>query len=177
MASNLRTFIGIPISEEIMVPWKSRLHRMGIDNVLSQLHITLAFIGNLDQRQIERLDGLLQQIKFPAETLTFAASGHFCVKRKPILWAGVANTASLMRLRQQVTACAKQVTEFDDQQSFVPHISLTRNVSFTETELAEVHQQLRSLLAHIQVTQFGLYHSCLTDQGAKYECMAIYNSL
>ena len=172
-----RAFVSIDIEPLRLTAWKARLSDLGYQKILLQPHITLAFIGNLTTEQLVKLNQHLCTIKSKTFSLTIAGSGHFKVKNKHILWAGIGNNSMLNDLQKQVVNAVKKVVFYDNQQDYIPHVSMIRNQKFDCSMLTQLHQQLAPLREVVAVSGFGLYRSNLTNDGAKYEQLHHYSLL
>ena len=69
----------------------------------AQLHLTVRFIGDVQDLQVAELTPALAALDAPAFLLQLGGVGYFGSPQRPsILWAGVLAPAPLQALRQQV---------------------------------------------------------------------------
>lgn len=95
-------------------------------------HVTLAFLGEVSELSVERLQPRLQRVagrhhQFP---LAFSGAGAFpSAGRANVLWGGIAGERrALAALAASVTAAARRagVTMPDPGRKFTPHLTLAR---------------------------------------------------
>lgn len=91
------------------------------------LHITLRFIGEVDEGAAADLDAELARAPFAPFTLTLEGVGVFGASRRPrALWAGVAPSAELDILQGRVEAAALRAGQPAETRKFTPHVTLAR---------------------------------------------------
>lgn len=145
---------------------------------LDDLHLTLRFIGDVDQSTFYELGELLAGISLAPFALELHGIGLF-PPRGPLrqLWIGVEPNPELMRLRRRINACLAEANVPAERRKFVPHVTLARfRQPPSETRLATYLQ--RHSLARLQpfaVDAFGLYSSILRADGAEHVLEAEYN--
>jgi 2'-5' RNA ligase len=93
----------------------------------AQLHLTLAFIGEVSERTAEAVDAALSSISAPRLSYQVQGVGSFTRKDRPhSLWAGIVPAAPVTALATKVeTACRKAGADIQ-RRAFVPHITLAR---------------------------------------------------
>jgi len=95
-----------------------------------QWHLTLAFLGEADQRVLPDLTARLERAagRHPAQSLAFAAGGAFpAARRARVLWAGVrADSKALAALAASVAAGARRAgaASPDEGRRYHPHLTL-----------------------------------------------------
>ena len=135
-----------------------------------QLHLTLAFLGEVDQNRGEALVDALTAVHASPFELAIAGIGHF--ERKgavSALWAGVAPSEPLRLLQQSVVGACRSAGCPPDSKTFTPHVTLARMNRASAapgTWLAE-HGTLHA--GPWLVEQFGLFESHLQPEGSLYE--------
>ena len=76
-----------------------------------QLHLTLAFLGEVDPRVEQDLVDSLAAIRLPPFEVTIRGVGHFEHKGVPsTLWAGLAPSEPLARLQARVVAACRRAS-------------------------------------------------------------------
>ena len=135
----------------------------------SQLHLTLAFCGEVDGVQAEDLIEALAEIEaapFPAEV---NGVGHFERKHVPTaVWASVPLSRPLAQLQGRVERACRRAGIETDRRAFRPHITLARLPRSSGPLggwLAE-HGTLRA--GPWEVGGFTLYESHLRGDGPLY---------
>ncbi len=140
-------------------------------------HLTLRFIGNVDDGLLQDIQNTLADIETPAFSLALKGVGYF-PPRGPakILWAGIEEAPLLLRLRGQVAATLEAIGLEPEQRKFAPHITLARLKRGPATtrvgEFIATHALFRT--EPFPVTQFHLYSSLLRPGGALHRIEASY---
>ena len=139
-------------------------------------HITLTFLGDVQEPVAAELDAELAAIRIPAFDLALAEVGHF--GEGPdihAVWAGLAESPELRRLAKASAAAARRVGLKPEARAYTPHLTLAY---LKRPALAEVvaWTQANALLASppFRVERFGLYSSWRTHEGSAYRLEADY---
>jgi 2'-5' RNA ligase len=140
-----------------------------------QLHMTLRFIGEVDEAKAEDIDSALRAISFSPFQVSLHGAGLFGTMHKPrMLWAGAAPEAPLAHLSQKIETALVRIGLPAETRKFTPHITLARfkgPSGRVERFLAD-HDQLWS--PPWTVERFTLFRSHLAHSGAIYEPLAAY---
>jgi 2'-5' RNA ligase len=142
----------------------------------AQLHLTLRFIGDADDVLFNKIRNNLSGITMPPFSLALRGVGYFPPKRDPkVLWAGVDRSAPLLNLQNLVEKELLRSGIEPERRSFSPHITIAR-LKETPASMIAPFLQNNSLFAapSFSVTEFILYSSTLTSQGAIHRQEAIY---
>ncbi|WP_305095668.1 RNA 2',3'-cyclic phosphodiesterase [Croceibacterium aestuarii] len=135
-----------------------------------QLHLTLAFLGRVDERAGEPLLDALNAVHSPPFELAVTGVRHF-ERRGAVsaLWAALAPSELLKVLQQRVASACRRAGCPPEGKTFVPHITLARlNRGGAEPGLwLADHGKLRT--APWPVERFTLYESHLRPEGSLYE--------
>lgn len=91
------------------------------------LHLTLAFIGELDAARAAQVAGALDALPFESFAWTLDAVGAF--ERARVLWAAGPDCAPLAVLAQRVRALLDQLHVRYDRKPFVAHVTLLRDLA------------------------------------------------
>ncbi|MCL6251740.1 RNA 2',3'-cyclic phosphodiesterase [Altererythrobacter sp. KTW20L] len=138
-----------------------------------QLHLTLAFLGDVDEHSAQDLASALESVAFSPFALAVAGVGHFEHKgRVKAIWAGLSASEALDALRRRVVRACQSAGLEPDHRRFAPHITLAR-FSHPAPEVPAWlarHARLHSEL--FTVSHFGLFRSHLSAAGASYEELA-----
>jgi RNA 2',3'-cyclic 3'-phosphodiesterase len=174
----MRLFVAIELPGEI----KRQLEGMatGIPGSrwvpAAQLHLTLAFLGEVDDDALKQLTGALAAIRAPGFTLRFSATGCFPDRRRPrVLWAGLEPEPELDGLaflvREAVKACAIPLED----RPFLPHVTLAR-LKFSPPRKVEAFLACHGKLGlpPVDVLEFILFQSRLTQQGAIHTPIRVF---
>ena len=174
-----RLFIAIDLSETVKNSIKSICG--GIPDArwvdVQQLHLTLRFIGEVDDRMFDSIKNSLAEITETRFSLTLRGVGSFPPKRPPrVLWVGIENSETLIRLAAEVEEALVRKNGLEpEERKFSPHITIAR---FRETSPSKVADYLaRNSSFHTEnfpVDAFYLYSSTLTPNGAIHKREAVY---
>jgi RNA 2',3'-cyclic 3'-phosphodiesterase len=170
----LRLFVGIALPPEI----KLRLSLLctGVPGARwvdpGNYHLTLRFIGEVDEGTAEDIDAALAQIRARRFELVLAGVGQFGER---MLWVGVDKSPALLHLRDKVESALVRQGLPPETRRYAPHVTLARLKGAAEPRLQaylQEHALYRS--APIAVARFSLIASYLTKSGALYEDQADY---
>lgn len=141
----------------------------------SQLHLTLAFLGDVDEAAAETLNHALAMISAPPVALRLQGAGSFASRGVVhSLWIGAEPREALTTLAKKVSRAARQAGIVLDERSFVPHITVARlNAASGPVEAFLSHWGDLSSEAQ-EIDRFGLYESRLGHGGAAYHLLADY---
>ncbi len=173
----IRLFVGIEPPENI----KKRLLLLkgGVPNARwiqkENLHITLQFIGEVEEPQAVEIDEALLKIEAPAFDVSLSGTGFFGSNQLRTLWTGVEKTPELEFLFKKVESALMQAGIESKGRKFNPHITLAR---LKETRKRQVMDFIsnNSLFksAPFPVKHFTLFSSILSHKGAKYTAEKTY---
>jgi 2'-5' RNA ligase len=140
------------------------------------LHLTLRFIGEVNEGLAEDAASALANVRAPAFEITLAGVGHFGpLKRAHSVWAGVEPCALLGRLHHNIESALVRAGFRPEGRKFRPHVTLARVRGETGHHLANFlaeHSTYRD--GPVSVTGFSLFVSHLTRNGAIYEAAETY---
>jgi 2'-5' RNA ligase len=135
------------------------------------LHLTLAFLGQVENDAVAPLIGALAAVSAPPFPLGLKGLGRFGRRGHPVVvWAGVEKPPpELFTLHDRILEAVRATGLEPDEKPLRPHVTVGRgkNVPF---------RPLRALLAahagtrfgRFDVTGFTLFSSALTPEGAVY---------
>lgn len=138
-------------------------------------HLTLRFIGDIDERAAEEIDLALARVRAPAFELSLQGVGQFGDNAAHALWAGVAASEPLLHLAAKVDSALRRAGQPADGRRFTPHVTLARlrNVPVERVmDYLSTHALFRS--APFLVSAFTLFSSHQGRGGAHYVPEAEY---
>lgn len=140
------------------------------------LHLTLRFIGEVDGNEAEDIDAALSGIRFSRFTLTLAGVGDFGDGRRlRSVWVGVDPNEQLERLQAKVEQAVQRAGQRPEKRKFKPHVTLARFKSHPGDRLQSYFAQQSLFRARpFEVTDFTLFSSFLSHEGAIYSPEAVY---
>lgn len=174
----IRLFTAVAIPAEIGEHLVPRQH--GVDGArwrpAEAFHITLKFIGDVQETQARDLDEELRAIEAPAFDLSLEGVGHFGEGVEiHAIWAGIAESPDLRRLAKANEAAARRADLKPEARLYTPHVTLAYLKRPAVPQVAawiQAHNLLRS--PPFRVGRFGLYSSWRTSEGSAYRLEAEY---
>tara|TARA_R110000868_G_scaffold34422_11_gene124404 strand:- start:52 stop:591 length:540 start_codon:yes stop_codon:yes gene_type:complete len=140
------------------------------------LHLTLRFFGDVDERKAEDLEFELAKITAPAFELTLQGAGWFGRLEPHALWIGTEPNAALLALQAQCERAARRAGLAPETRNFVPHVTLAYLRKTPVEALARFTQALGTFRCEpVTISYFSLYASWLTRGEANiYDPVARY---
>lgn len=140
------------------------------------MHLTLRFVGEVDEPAFADIAAALTRVSAPAFELSLEGVGHFARGRSPtMLWAGVARNPALDHLQGRVDQAVTGVGQPPDPRRFTPHVTLARLKGSPRSRVQQFiaeHSLFR--LPPFRVGEFTLFSSFLGHTGAIYRAEATY---
>jgi 2'-5' RNA ligase len=170
----LRLFVGIALPPEL----KLMLSRLAIGLPGARwvdpgnYHMTLRFIGEVDEGMAIDLDAHLASIRARRFSVTLAGIGSFNARN---LFVGVERNADLLHLQDKIESAVARSGVEPESRRFAPHVTLARLKGKPDAKLGQYlaeHALFRA--APFDVAQFQLVASYLTKSGSIYEDQAEY---
>ena len=145
-----------------------------------QLHITLYFLGELEEEQAEKVAAAVASVK--AEPFEIATEGLVSLPdlRNPRILATsiVGEVEKLKRFQQRLSDTVLPLAAFKENRAFFPHVTFARinkhkpgNAKAVKTALASCQAPRTEPFA---VVTFDLVESVLTSKGPEYEALRTY---
>lgn len=190
----MRLFIALDINDDI----RKRIERF-LDGVRGfapdgrwvrpeSLHVTLKFIGEQSDSQIEAIQQALDGIETDNFELNFRGYGFFPTASTPrVFWVGIEGDSKLASLAAAVDARLISLKIQKEEHSYSPHLTLARSGGRSGSPRKEKSdranrrfQRLQEKLSALPAPEFGtmtareffLYQSQLTPGGSKYTKLA-----
>ncbi len=141
-----------------------------------QYHLTLRFIGEVDEAVAGDIDDILSSISAPRFTLELAGVGKFGGKLPRALWAGVRPSAELLHLQKKIETAMQRLGHAAEERKFTPHVTLARLRNSPPEKVMDfvAHHGLFASGA-FEVNSFALFSSLLGSAGAVYNVERSYN--
>ncbi|WP_179134554.1 RNA 2',3'-cyclic phosphodiesterase [Oceanobacillus timonensis] len=138
-------FIGIPVQPELAkqlaawqtilkkyLPYKQWTHRY-------DFHITLVFLGEVDEQSIEMLQRKLSSITAcPSFALKRTELKTFGNKKQPrVIWLGMEHHPLLHDMQEQVVQICETIGYKREKRGYTPHITIAKKWADQRKELSE----------------------------------------
>jgi 2'-5' RNA ligase len=139
----------------------------------SNHHITLCFLGNIEEEQIPQVRRILQEVASEHDSFRLRLSG---IKAFPdetnarVIWIGLQNSLVLRSLQGE---CVRKLNDIGlnlEEKEFIPHLSVARlykNANLTDILSQFKHQEF----CEIKVEKIELYKSELTEKTPVYHSL------
>jgi 2'-5' RNA ligase len=186
---NIRAFIAVdyPASVKQTLLTHIRQGKKLIDSTWvrwvpeSNMHLTLKFLGEVEQKQLDTLTGLLKELgaQYEPFALTVSGQGVFPNPRRPrILWIGAEECPTLTHLAADIDQAAAKISIPPEERGFTPHLTIGRVAKDLPDETLA---KLAALYGRLQIKELGrftvdhitLYQSSLLPEGPKYTPLAV----
>lgn len=175
----MRLFVSIDCPESIIEQLLS-LCDLSLDsaswNDPDQFHLTLQFIGEVDEPTFQVVVDALADIQMETFDLSLMGLGFFPPRKMPrILWVGVEKNEALLQLQKKIESRLRRLHLPLEKRKFHPHITLARLHHPNSDELGRYLAQ--NNLFHpkpFPVESYSLYSSLLGPQGAVHTEEAHY---
>ena len=137
---------------------------------VEQIHLTLAFLGEVEEAAVELLNEELARIQPPEFHLCFGGTGCFPNRHRPrVLWLGVEPEPQLNDLVARVHAAVQACSIPQEERPFSPHITLARLKLPPSHELdAFLNRNAQLKLPPFLVRGFTLFQSRLIPHGSEH---------
>ena len=170
----MRCFIGIDLSVEATkeIERLQRIikpHFVGKTTSNENIHLTLKFLGEIEDGILNKIKKRLSSIKFHPFELTFESIGVFSQEIIKIVWVKV----STVPLQQLIDNCLNDI--FKPEHRFMGHITIARvkELKDKDTFLKLINSTNINMITFI-VREFYLKESILTKEGPIYKVINKY---
>jgi RNA 2',3'-cyclic 3'-phosphodiesterase len=170
------------VSVEIPAAVKQRLERLCCDVPGArwadpeQIHLTLRFIGEVDELVFGDVEAALGQVRAAPFDLELKGVGHFPPRGEPkVLWVGVERSEGLSQLHDRVERALVRAGVEPERRRFSPHVTLAR-LNHTPSRVVASYLAMNGLLrcGPFPVGEFHLFSSSLSAKRAVHRCEASY---
>jgi 2'-5' RNA ligase len=190
----MRLFVALDIDDNI----RDRLVRF-VDGVRGfspearwvrpeSLHVTLKFIGEKSEAEVEQIKHALQAIEVDTFEMNFRGYGFFPGARAPrVFWVGIEAGEELASLAASVDGTLAQLNIPKEEHAFNPHLTLARRgggsgsphkqkVDYPNRGFQKLQEKLAALptpeFRTMMAREFFLYQSKLSPKGSTYTKLA-----
>lgn len=180
----LRAFVAVEIHPEIhsaidieLAPLREMLNSSLVRWVpTAKIHLTLKFLGDISQKNLEMLTQLLNPEVSKHEPFEIKVNGlgSFPNARQPrVIWIGIQGPVRLLALQRGIEAAATTLGYPGDKRPFSPHLTIGRvkqNVNSAQVQKIReaLDQTTLGVLGTAYVTEVHLFKSDLKPSGSVY---------
>lgn len=174
----IRLFVGIGFEEDLAT--RIATLQRGLPGARwtppANLHLTLRFIGEVDEDLAEEIHHTLAALAEPPFALTLTGLGLFGTRHQAhTLWLGVERSDALARLASRIDSAVVQAGAAPEPRKFNPHVTLAR---LKDTPPGRIQDFIDATghfrEEHVAVERFTLFRSTLGRQGAQYDALEHY---
>jgi 2'-5' RNA ligase len=136
------------------------------------IHVTLKFIGEINENRVGSIQSALGKIHSPAPVeMIFRGTGFFPNERRPrVFWAGIGASPNLAQIASDVEAQLEPLGIARETREFRPHLTLARfdDLRGIEKLHAALHESAAPEFGAVKTSEMHLYESKLGRGGAQY---------
>lgn len=175
----IRLFVGLALPEDLRAVLAGRQN--GVPGARwvepKNLHVTLRFIGEVDEHVAADIDAELAEVRAPAPVVELNGLGRFGDKRGArILHVGVEPAPALVHLRDKVESACVRAGLAPETRKFKPHVTLARFGGFggggRVDDIVAANTSWRP--GTFTADHFVLFSSHLGHNGADYTAERVY---
>ena len=174
----MRLFVAINLPDEVLDYLYDLQKKIDLGNAKvkwvakKNIHITLKFIGNIEDSLLEDIKSRLSKVKYNKFSMKLSKVGWFPEEDSPrVVWMGVDNEKEVINLQKKIDE--KLLDILQGEQKFSAHITLGR-VKRTDKKLLENLRMINIEKMNINIEKFSLINSQLTRDGPKYNIVERY---
>ncbi len=172
----MRVFIAVDIPEDVIEELKKAQKYLKEDNLkpVKDFHLTLKFLGEIPEPNVENVKDLLKQIKFKPFKAQLTSIGVFPNPNYVrIVWVGI-SPENFISLQRDVDNSLEKIG-FKKDKRFHPHLTLAR-VNFVKDKegFKRILEDIKVEKKEFKVNEFKLIKSTLTREGPIYEDLEVF---
>jgi len=177
----MRAFIAIEMPEEIKEILLEAQEQINTEKAkirpAKAFHLTLKFLGEVEEKKIEEIKSALKEIKFKKFNTSLTNIGVFPDENYiRVVWVGLDDSESKITNLQKEIDSEIELLGFKKDTRFHPHLTLAR-VKFVEDKERFIKnlKEIKIKKESFQITEFKLIKSVLTPEGPIYEDLASFS--
>ena len=177
----MRVFIAIEISdEEILKRIQTFQENLGIDakpTKITQIHFTLQFLGEIDEKECEKVKDVLNKISFSQFELSLRGVGGFPNLKNPrVIWIGTEKGGQKLSEIAKKVGVKLSALGFKKDEKFKPHLTIFR-VKKRINDISSFMKEFETVEFGTQmVSQIKLKKSVLSPKGSEYSDLLEVNA-
>ncbi len=138
----------------------------------SQIHLTMSFLGDVDETKQGVLEESLRQVHVPPFFLPLSGMGSFNARGRPsVVWVGIGHGhPHLFALHRKIQDAVIHAGLEPDLKPFHPHVTVARVRDLSRQSLQPFLRKFAETeFGMFNVTGFTLYSSVLSPEGANHK--------
>ena len=180
----MRTFIAIDLDPGIkrtLSDFLRRLKKLAPRNISwirePGMHLTLKFLGEIDESQVSLITRLMNDIgaASAAFPLKLKGTGFFPPQAKipRVLWIGMEEQPAILDLVENLVSGLERLGFAREERPFHPHLTLGRikHASGLQEAIAEMEKNRETAFGEMVVDKIILFKSILKPTGAEYSIL------
>lgn len=168
----MRLFVALPLPDSIKKETLPILEAIPAGRRAKdhQLHLTLAFLGDVPEQRRSELSQALGQVQMRAFSTQLKGVGCFPnPKRSRVLWVGMEPWEELSQLKTKIEAALEPLGFPKEKRKFQPHITISRiKRPHPHGVQSFLNQFMTFTSSSFEALHFTLFSSQLTPQGSLY---------
>lgn len=175
----IRAFIALPLPEAIRNQLTVTQFLLPLPRPVppANMHLTLAFLGKVNEPDLAELDTALARLRAAPLSLALAGLGVFGGDKPRNVHARLAPAPALDHLQARIAQTVRSMGLPLEGKRFVPHVTLGRFApgQVSAGELAKAMGEIGAVTSPpFTVDRFTLYRSLLRAEGPVYDALADY---
>jgi len=175
----MRAFLALPLPETTLAALVAAQDLVPVGRPVPEdnLHLTIAFLGEVSDAVLAELDDLLSATPLPTAQVEFDGLGTFGDMERGLVCAQVLPDAGLSALHAKVAQVARMAGADLPRRRFRPHVTLSRaNRQPTGPARDRLAAALgkRVEIPGFAATELVLFRSTLSSAGARHDPLAHY---
>lgn len=169
----MRLFFALPLpleAQEAIRALQQQIQEIGSGRFPppENLHLTLAFLGEIPASSLPVLEQILEELSFSPFSLKFCHLDRFSQPSGDLWWVGPQESQALRTLHQRLNQALEQEGFPRERRPFRPHITLGRNIRLNNPGTQPAWQGSPLVLP---VEKLCLFASVLGQSGPRYSCL------
>jgi len=171
----MRLFIAFDVSEDVksyLSELQKHLPKDAKLNLVKEFHLTLKFLGDVDENKVDKIKAALTNVDFTKFTAKTSNLGIFPDEKLiRVAWVGLEPKETIIALQQEIENNLSDL--FPKDIRFHPHLTLARIKSVKDkSAFTEQLKKIPTKEIEFSVNSFKLIKSTLTPEKPVYEDVA-----
>ena len=145
---------------------------------VKSFHLTLKFLGDVDENKLEKIKDSLSRIKFqPIDTKLDKIGVFPSEKQIRVVWIGLSEAEVITKLQEDIDSALESL--FKKEKGFLSHITLARVKHIDPEKKKDFTESLKKIEVEprrFKTECFRLMESNLTPEGPVYKELAVYRT-